>query len=418
MVDLIVQHVLLHGKRVDVAVSENRFCAVESAGTLTDLPARERIDGRNFLLRPPFYNTHTHQPMTLLRGIDDNCSLMDWLQQVIWPLEKRLTPEDVYAGTRLAILEGIHAGCVAFNDMYCGQTAVVRAAREMGVRARVGVVVQSEGASIFENDALLAMREELPPEIGISFAPHALYTTTPEILREMVKQAQALDLPIHMHAAESLTETAYAKEHFGFDSPIAYLAACGVLGNKTILAHCCHLSASDWDLLAERGVTVAHCPESNRKLASGTFSWEAARRAGVRVTVGTDGAASNNGLSMIGETKSAALTAKSAAGRPDALPFAELDRAVTQDAAAALGFDGCGRIEPGAPADLILVNLNRSIFAGGGDADANFIYAGDSSCVDTVMCAGRFLMRDGIVPGESEILDAARAAATRLRATD
>lgn len=416
MCDFILENALLRGERVDVAVKGGLFTAVEPAGILRPLPAKERLDGTGFLLRPPFYNTHTHQPMTLLRGIDDNCTLMDWLQQVIWPLEKRLTPDDIHAGTRLAILEGIHSGCVAFNDMYCGQTAVVRAAREMGVRARIGVVVQSEGSSIFENDALLAMRDTLPPEIGISFAPHALYTTTPEILRAMAAQARDLDLPIHTHAAESLSECACAKEDFGFDSPIAYLDACGVLTPKTILAHCCHLSAADWDLLAGRGVTVAHCPESNRKLASGTFSWSAARQAGVRVTVGTDGAASNNGLSMIAETKSAALTAKLAAGRPDALPFAELDRAVTQDAADALGFAGCGQIKPGAPADFILVNLNRSVFAGGGDADANFIYAGDSSCVDTVVCAGRFLMRGGIVPGEETILETARAAAARLRA--
>ena len=414
MFDLILSNALLKGRRVDVAVQGSRFAAVEPASTLAQAGTRERLDCSHFLLRPPFYNTHTHQAMTLLRGIDDDCALMDWLTREIWPREARLTPDAVYAGTRLAILEGLKSGCVAFNDMYFHQPAVIRAATEMGVRARIGLMYMDQVSDHIENDATLALRDTLPPTIGLSIAPHALYTPSPELLRRVAAQAESLGLPLHIHAAETTAETAIAKERFGFDSPLAYLDSCGILRPGTILAHCCHATEADLALIAERGCFVAHCPQSNQKLASGVFPWAKAAAAGVRITIGTDGAASNNGLSMIAEAKAAALSAKLGAGAPDALRFADLDRAVTKEAAAALGFPNAGRIVPGADADFILVDLETPVFAGGGDPDANFIYAADSSCVDTVACAGRLLMRGHQVPGEADILAAARTASATL----
>ena len=418
MFDLILSNALLRGRRVDVAVRGAVFAAVEPAGALAHAEARARRDCSRFLLRPPFYNTHTHQAMTLLRGIDDDCALMDWLTREIWPREARLTPDAVHAGTRLAILEGLRSGCVAFNDMYFHQPAVIRAAVEMGVRARVGLMFMDQVSDHFENDAALALRDALPPTVGLSLAPHALYTTTPDLLRRVAAQADALGLPLHIHAAETLAETAIAKERFGFDSPIAYLDACGILRPGAVLAHCCHATEADLALIADRGCFVAHCPQSNQKLASGVFPWAKAAAAGVRVTVGTDGAASNNGLSMIAEAKAAALSAKLGAGAPDALRFADLDRAVTETAAEALGFPNAGRIAPGADADFILVDLDTPAFAGGGDPDANFIYAADSACVDTVACAGRLLLegRTLLVADEAALLADARAASETLRA--
>ena len=338
MFDLILSNALLRGRRVDVAVRGAAFAAVEPAGALAHAEARARRDCSRFLLRPPFYNTHTHQAMTLLRGIDDDCALMDWLTREIWPREARLTPDAVHAGTRLAILEGLRSGCVAFNDMYFHQPAVIRAAVEMGVRARVGLMFMDQVSDHIENDA--------------------------------------------------------------------------------VLAHCCHATEADLALIADRGCFVAHCPQSNQKLASGVFPWAKAAAAGVRVTVGTDGAASNNGLSMIAEAKAAALSAKLGAGAPDALRFADLDRAVTETAAEALGFPNAGRIAPGADADFILVDLDTPAFAGGGDPDANFIYAADSACVDTVACAGRLLLegRTLLVADEAALLADARAASETLRA--
>ncbi|HIV08817.1 MAG TPA: amidohydrolase [Candidatus Spyradenecus faecavium] len=418
MFDLILSNALLRGRRVDIAVRGAVFAAVEPAGALAHAEAHARRDCSRFLLRPPFYNTHTHQAMTLLRGIDDDCALMDWLTREIWPREARLTPDAVHAGTRLAILEGLRSGCVAFNDMYFHQPAVIRAAVEMGVRARVGLMFMDQVSDHIENDAALALRDALPPTVGLSLAPHALYTTTPDLLRRVAAQADALGLPLHIHAAETLAETAIAKERFGFDSPIAYLDACGILRPGAVLAHCCHATEADLALIADRGCFVAHCPQSNQKLASGVFPWAKAAAAGVRITVGTDGAASNNGLSMIAEAKAAALSAKLGAGTPDALRFADLDRAVTETAAEALGFPNAGRIAPGADADFILVDLDTPAFAGGGDPDANFVYAADSACVDTVACAGRLLLegRRLLVADEAALLADARAASETLRA--
>ncbi len=414
MFDLILDNALHKGHRVDVAVQGTRFAALEPAGTLAHAQAKERLDCARRLLRPPFYNTHTHQAMTLLRGIDDDCALMDWLTREIWPREARLTPEAVYAGTRLAILEGLKSGCVAFNDMYFHQPAVLRAAAEMGVRARVGLMYMNQVSDHIENDATLTLRDTLPPTLGLTLAPHALYTTTPDLLRRVAAQADALGLPLHIHAAETAAETAIAKERFGFDTPIAYLDACGILRPGTLLAHCCHATEADLERIAKRGCHVAHCPQSNQKLASGVFPWAKAAAAGVSITIGTDGAASNNALSMIAETKAAALSAKLGAAAPDALRLADLDRAATETAAAALGFPDVGKIQPGAQADFILVNLDTPAFAGGGDPDANFIYAADTAAVDTVACAGRLLLRGGRHPDEPAILAAARAAAHTL----
>ncbi len=416
MFDTLMLNVTHKGARYDIGLRDGRFAAIEPAGTLATATAKDRLDGTDKLLRAPFYNTHTHHAMTLLRGIDDDCPLMEWLTTCIWPREAKLTEALVALGTRLAIVESLHSGCVGFNDMYFHQPAVLAVAKEMGVRARVGLLLMDQVSDQIKNEATLeCLRAGLPPTLGVSVAPHALYTTTPDILKAAARQAEELGLPIHTHAAETLVEAAIARERFGAESPIAYLDRCGLLKPGTVLAHCCHVSDKDLELMAAREVIVAHCPQSNQKLASGTFSWSRARAAGVRVTVGTDGAASNNGLSMIAETKAAALQAKLSAGAPNALPFAELDRAVTETAAAALGFPNAGKIAVGAEADCILVDLNRTAFAAG-DPDANFIYAGDSACVDTVFCAGKCLMQGGFIPGEAELIAQVRAAVEALRA--
>ncbi len=416
MYDLVILNVLHRGNRVDVAIQGSIFAAVEPAGTLIQASSKMRWDGANYLIRPPFYNTHTHQAMTLFRGTGDDCSLMDWLSHHIWPRENRLTPEAVYAGTRLAIVEGLHSGCVGFNDMYFHQPQTIRAAWEMGVRAQIGLVFMNQVSEHIENEATLALRDTLPDTIHLTLAPHAIYTTTPALLHDLSQKADKFALPIHIHAAESLAEHKQANA-FGFSSPVTYLKSCGILRPGTILAHACHLSDADRDLLASNNVIIAHCPQSNQKLASGTFEWEKAAKAGISITVGTDGAASNNGLSMIAETKAAALTARIASASPEALPFEALDAAVTSVAAQALGFPNAGRIAPGADADLILVDLRTPPFACGGNADVNFIYAADSASVDTVLCAGKILMRHRHIAGEGRIQEAAHQAAEALRHT-
>lgn len=413
--DLLIRNVLLRHQRVDVAIKGERFTAVVPAGTIAPESVHRVIEGHSFLIRPPFYNTHTHHAMTLLRGSGEDLPLMAWLQERIWPQEARLTPELVAAGTRLAIVESLHSGCVAFNDMYFHQPAILRTAIEMGVRARVGLMVMNQVSEHIENEAALEMLPDLPPTVQLSLAPHALYTTTPEQLRHVAREADRLGLPIHLHAAETRTECAIAQARFNAATPIAYLEQCGLLRPGTILAHCCHVTDEDLARMAARGVIVAHCPQSNQKLGSGIFPWVRAAKAGVAITVGTDGAASNNSLSMIAETKAAALSAKLGAASPEEVPLAQIDAAVTQIAACALGFPEAGQIAEGKAADCLLIDLNAPAFAAGNNPDADFLYAGDTSCVDTVICAGRILMQGKIIPGEAEIVAAAREAARKLR---
>lgn len=414
MIDILIQNVSLrNAQRVDLAITGNAFSACAPAHTITE-PAQTVIDGSNYVVLPPFYNTHNHLAMSLLRGVDDELPLMDWLNRCIWPIEQRLTPEITYAGSRLAILELIKSGCVAFNDMYFYQDATARAAVELGVRGRIGLLSMAGGMERVRNDALLAMRPDLPTRIQLSYTPHAVYTTTPDILKDIARKSQELDIPVHTHASESTIEVENCLKAYG-KTPIELLHACGILGSRTILAHVCHPTAHDISLLTETGTTISHCPCSNQKLASGTLPYAKLLSEGVKITVGTDGAASNNGLSMIAETKAAALSAKAQAGAPEALHLNTLYDQVTCEAADALGFTGCGRIAVGAPADCILVNLNTIPFAGGGDIVSNFIYAADTSVIDTVICDGRILMRNGIVPEENAILEDARQAARLLR---
>ena len=413
--DLLIQAVLWQGRRVDVAITKGLFTAIAPAGSLKPSETTTCLDGRPFLLRPPFYNTHTHHAMTLLRGAGEDLPLMAWLNDRIWPREARLTPELVAAGTRLAIVESLHSGCVAFNDMYFHQPAILRVAQEMGVRARVGLMVMNQVSDHIENEAALALRPTLPPTLNLCLAPHALYTTTTEQLRNVAEQSEALGLPIHLHAAETQAECEIARTQFQAETPMRYLDACGLLKPGTILAHCCHVTDADLALMAQRGVTVAHCPQSNQKLGSGTFPWAKARAAGVTVTIATDGAASNNSLSMIAEVKAAALSAKLGAPSPEVVTLTEVDAAATRVAARALGFENAGEIAVGREADCILVDLRLPAFAAGNNPDADFIYAADSSCVDTVICAGRIVMQHKVVPNEAEILAEAREAAAQLR---
>ena len=357
MFDLLLSNALLKGRRVDVAIQGSTFAAVEPAGTLAQAEARERLDCSRFLLRTPFYNTHTHQAMTLLRGIDDDCALMDWLTREIWPREARLTPHAVYAGTRLAILEGLKSGCVAFNDMYFHQPAVIRAAEEMGVRARIGLMYMDQVSDHIENDTTLALRDALPPTIGLSIAPHALYTTSPELLRRVADQAESLGLPLHIHAAETAAETAIAKERFGFDSPIAYLDACGILRPGTILAHCCHATEADLALIAARGCFVAHCPQSNTNLMSGAAPVRAFLDRGMRVGLGSD-IAGGASLSIFRAMADAIQVSKlRSCLAPDGL------RPITMEEAFFMGtrgggafFGKVGSFEPGFEADAIVLD--------------------------------------------------------------
>ena len=408
---------LLDGSRADLEIIDRRFGRI-APGLTGDFETV--IDGSDLLALPPFYNTHCHAAMTLLRGIADDLELFDWLQHHIWPAEAKLTADAIYCGSRLAALEMIRTGAVFFNDMYFHPAETVRAAEELGLRAAVGMIwldtVPESSREQFRrhNRELWERRNELSDRIQLTLAPHAVYTVSEASLRRLAELSEREQLPVHIHLAETRREVEECRAAHGGLSPVEYLDRLGLLTPRTLAAHSIHLADSDIERMIARGVTFSYMPCSNYKLSSGRFRFRRIADAGGRITLGTDGCASNNNLSMFDEMKFGALGAKLEADRSTACSAPEILTAATRNGALAFGLDA-GRLEPGAAADLLLLKRNVSLMVADHNPVSNVVYSADSSCVDTVICDGRILMRGGVVPGEEEIIAAARACCRRLR---
>jgi len=403
---LLIKSILLDGETRDILIEGLRF---RSIAPHLDAAATRTIDGSGMAIVPPFYNTHTHAAMTSMRGYADDIELFTWLQNHIWPTEKHITPDDVYHFSRLAILEMIRTGTVFFNDMYWHALATVRAVEEMGVRAAIGrMFIESSPGVVTErnakeNAALEALRPTLSGRIQLTFAPHAIYTVSGQTLRAIAEEARMKDELIHIHASETETEVADCIKAHGM-TPVAWLDACGMLTPKTILAHAIHLAADDISRIRDRGCVIAHMPCSNFKLASGQFRFhDVAEQNGCCVTIGTDGCASNNNLSMLDEMKFAALSAKGEAYLPTAAPAKTVFDCATRHGAEAFGIDA-GVIAEGKLADALLIDLRHPLMVPCHNLISNLVYSADSSCIDTVICDGRVLMENKIVPNERAII--------------
>ena len=415
---LLISRATLDGRTVDVLVEGGRFRKISE--TPIDGAFDRTIDARGRILVPPFYNGHTHAAMNLLRGYADDLQLMDWLQNHIWPAEAHLDDSIVYAGTRLSILEMIRTGTVFFNDMYWYAPAVLRAAEDMKIRAAIArqAIETSPGVNnptnVESNAELESMIGSCSSRVFLTYAPHAIYTVCGDSLREMHDKAAAEKSYYHIHVAETRTEIeTCAKLHCGM-TPVAYLDSLGVLDERTIMAHCVHLSDGDIRTIRERGAVIVHNAQSNLKLDSGFFPFKrAVLDGGCRTILGTDGCCSNNSMSMFSEMKTAALMAKAVADDPTVAPAAQMLKMATADGAAAFGIDA-GVIEEGRLADALLLDSSNSMLVPGFNLASDLVYAADSSCVDTVICDGNVLMEDRVVPGEEEIVAAAREAAVRL----
>ena len=411
-----LKNVLLNGTLTDIAISGKRFAKIAPQ---QDAAGYQVIDGKGrFAVLPPFYNTHNHAAMTLLRGYADDMELFTWLHDYIWPAEAKLTGEDIYDGTRLAILEMIKSGTVFFADMYWHQSDTARAVTEMGIRASIGMLFICDGkGELLErnregNNKLLKEAENFSEELSLSCAPHAVYTVSEKVLREVAQIARERDLMIHIHASETRREVEECLANHNM-TPIAWLDHLGLLTEKTLLAHCTHLSAEDIALISARKSVIAHMPVSNMKLCSGSFDLTAAVNGGCRVTIGTDGCSSNNNLSMLEEMKFAALLAKQTANDPEAGQDALIFDLATRCGAEAFGIDA-GVIAEGKLADAVLVDLNNPMMVGDYNLIANMVYSADSSVIDTVICGGRVLMQNRHVPGEEEIIERARKVCRKI----
>lgn len=415
---LLIRNVELEGRNVDIRIEHGRFSAIAPAGAHPEWRAARVIDGGGKAITPAFYNTHTHAAMTLMRGYADDLELMDWLEHHIWPLEARLTEEDVYVGAKLAMLEMIRSGTVFFADMYWFQRGTLRAALEMGLRASLGLLFIEDGEgkvlerNLRSNAELLEMVGDGHPLVQLALAPHSIYAVSEPTLRRIREQSDRDRLPVHIHLSETAGEVDACRQKHGC-TPVGYLDRLGLVDERLIAAHCVALDDADIALLSRKQATLCHMPCSNLKLGSGRFRFRDARAAGCRVTIGTDGACSNNNLSMIDEMKFAALSGKSQCGSVTGVTAHEVFEAATRRGAEAFGI-AAGDIAVGQEADAILWNLNHPALLGF-DLISNLVYAADAGAVDTVICAGRVLMEGRRVPGEDEIIAAARDRIARLK---
>lgn len=317
------------------------------------------------VLIPGLINLHTHAAMTLMRGIGDDLPLARWLRERIWPVEQaHMSADFVRAGTQLACLEMLQGGVTCFADMYFFPDAAAEAVAEIGMRACLGIVVIDfpTAWAADPQDYLtrgLAVRDNWRDEPLLSFAlaPHAPYTVGDATFAQVATLSDQLGIPIHTHVHETGEEIAESERHFGV-RPLERLARLGVVGPQLIAVHAVHLTPAEIALLAERGATVAHCPTSNLKLASGIAPIAALLSAGVNLGLGTDGAASNNRLDLFAEMRLAALLAKGASGAADAFPAHQVLHSATLGAATALGLERrIGSISAGKEADLCAVDL-------------------------------------------------------------
>lgn len=418
--EILIEGIRYRGRTVDVFIDgEGRIAAIGAEeGRRSRQDAETRIDGTGQILIPGLVNTHTHAAMTLMRGYADDMPLQEWLTTKIWPLEAHLTGEDVFWGTKLACLEMIRSGTLAFNDMYFFMEEAARAVGEMGLRATLaygyidlGDAGRREKEIRATERFVSAVKGMADPRIRPAVGPHAVYTVSPEGLRWCAEFSREEGIGIHTHLAETEQEVSDCVQAYG-KRPAAHLDACGCLTGQTVAAHCCWLDREECSLLAARGVSASHNPTSNMKLAVNRampYPWM--KEAGMNVTLGTDGCASNNSLDMFGAMKDAALLQKFAWNTQTLLPAPEVLHLATEAGARALGIPS-GRIEVGAPADLVLVSRTMPSMTPLFSEESNIVYSAAGSAVDTVICDGRILMLHGEIPGEGEILArAARSAA-------
>lgn len=383
-----------------IAIRDGKIAAILPASQAAALPAERRVHLGSHVLMPGLINLHGHSAMTLLRGLADDLALMDWLQNHIWPAEGQHVRDDfVFDGALLAMAEMIRGGTTTINDMYFFHGAMARAGLAAGMRTFVGCSIlefptpYAVNADDYLTKSLAERREFLGEDlITFTLAPHAPYTVSDDTFRKVVTLAEQEDMLIHCHIHETAGEVADSvKQHH--QRPLARLKALGLLSPRLIAAHMVHLTPEEIELAAAHGLSVAHNPASNMKLASGIAPVPQLLAAGVNVGIGTDGAASNNKLDMLAETRLAALLAKVGTLEPTSVPAATALEMATLNGARALGIDDkVGSIKIGKQADVIAIDLSALETAPVFDPVSHVVYAAGREQVSHVWVNGQELM--------------------------
>jgi 5-methylthioadenosine/S-adenosylhomocysteine deaminase len=409
--------------RADLVISGGRIARIVEGGLEPQPEGAEVIDASGRAVLPGFVQTHVHLCQTIMRGYGDDLGLLDWLRERIWPMEAAHTPESIYASARLGIAELMLGGTTAALTMETVRHTrqVLRAVQESGFRAVVGKCMMDQGrgvpAELVERtdeslEESLALFEEWHGRdhgrIRCCLAPRFALSCSPKLLKEVARLSSEHGLIIHTHASESREEVQAVRQQTGRDN-IEYLDAMGLLGPRTVLAHCVWATDGEIELICSRGASVAHCPSSNLKLGSGIARVAEMMERGVRVSLGADGAPCNNRLDMFTEMRAAGLLQKIRLG-PGAMPANRLLRMATIEGARALGLDGeIGSIEEGKLADLVILRLDRPHLVPRPDLISTIVYSAEASDVETVMIEGNVVVRGGrlLAMDQQEVLEAA-----------
>ena len=413
---IFIQNASLNGNAIDLYIEGNTIRRITphlKTATTHQTTAEHHIDAKGMSIYPAFYNMHNHAAMTLLRGFADDLPLMEWLEQHIWPAEATFTDEHIRIGVQLACLEMIKSGTVCFNDMYWKEEIALPVVHAMGLRGALGVLfIDSQPDEEREKSFdLLENFSRQNSRVTLSVAPHAIYSVGEKLLRRCADTARRLNMKLHIHLCETQGEVDNCLKTHGC-TPVAYLEKLGFLGNDVIAAHVVHVTDADIRLLADRKVAIAHCPVSNMKLASGIAPIQKMLDAGCHVVLGTDGCSSNNNLDMREEMKIAALLGKVSSG-PQALSANQVLHMATCAGAETFGLNA-GEIAEGKVADLLLVRNNEASMTPMFNSQSNWVYAANSSLIDTVICDGQILMQGRKIEKEEEILEEAKEISARI----
>lgn len=361
------------------------------------------INGKGKVLMPGLVNAHTHTPMTLLRSYADDMALHTWLYEHIFVVEAKLTAQDVFWGSQLALLEMIAGGTTCFADMYYFIDKIAEATAQSGMRGLLarglvnGAVLEDYSGDDRLNEAVSVFNEwngAMDGRIRIALAPHAIYTCSPQYIRAIRDTAEKLNARIHVHVDETVKEHNDCLQQYG-KTPVKHLYDTGLFDLPSIAAHCVHVTDRDMDLMKEKNVTFVHNPGSNMKLASGVAPVPDALNKGLNVALGTDGASSNNNLNMWEEINLAALIHKGARLDPLAVNAKEAFRMSTVNGSKALGFPETGQIKEGLRADMIIIDTEKPYYFPKHNLISNIAYAAQASDVETVFVDGKMLYHKG-----------------------
>ena len=384
-----------------LGVSGRKICYLSD--TKPEENAARVIDGKNKLLIPGLKNTHTHIAMTALRGVCDDKDLNSWLFGEILPREAKLDKDMAETSATVGLLEAAAGGTTGICDMYYYIPEIARAAARIGIRGSMcNAVLCTENFTELDRSVteLKQLIEEfssdplIKPVAGI----HCVHTTYPEVWEWVREFASEHRLPIILHMSEARADNDTCKNLYG-DTPAAVLEKNGLFTPATLIAHGVWVDDRDLALMAESGVSLAHCPVSNLKLASGIAPIEKYVASGVNVTIGTDGVASNNSLDMFEEMKFAVLLQRGISLRAGALTAADVFRFATVNACRALGIENCGLLKPGYEADIVMIDTDRPGLYPQRDALSNLVYCTNSSDVALTMVRGRVIYENGEFPG-------------------